>query len=73
MNWISITEKLPEDNLPVILFTPFDYFGALHSCVGNAESIRSCTVASGEGLEPIFTHWVPLPEYPSDNSRCCDN
>ena len=70
MTWISINEKLPEDNLPVILFTPFDYFGELHSCVGTLESIRTCTVASGNAMAPIFTHWVPLPENPAD-SNCC--
>ena len=72
MNWISIEEKLPEENRPVILFTPFDYFGELHSCVGNAESIRNCTVACGECMQPVFTHWVPLPENPSDINRVCE-
>ena len=72
MNWISIKEKLPEENLPVILFTPFDYFGELHSCVGTAESIRSCTVARGQSMAPIFTHWVPLPENPSDSICRCE-
>jgi len=64
MKWISIKDKLPEDNRPVLLFTPFEYFGELHSCVGNSESIRSCTVKSGKSKTPVFTHWVPLPENP---------
>lgn len=72
MKWISTKEKLPEDNLPVILFTPFEYFGELHSCVGNAESIRNCTIGRGAGKTAVFTHWVPLPENPCISNRNCD-
>jgi len=64
MEWISIKEKLPEDNRPVLLFTPFEFFGDLHSCVGNSESIRSCNITRGKRRTPIFTHWVQLPENP---------
>jgi uncharacterized protein DUF551 len=72
MKWISIKDKLPEDNRPVLLFTPFEYFGELHSCVGNSESIRKCSTNSGNVKSPIFTHWFPLPEAPSINNRICE-
>lgn len=72
MEWISIKEKLPEENRPVILFTPFDYFGELHSCVGNSESIRECSTGNNKGSRPVFTHWLPLPEAPDNNNRICE-
>ncbi len=71
MEWISIKEQLPAENQAVILFTPFDYFGELHSCVGNSESIRSCGISRGKGKKPIFTHWFPLPENPGVSNRIC--
>jgi len=68
MKWISIQDKLPEDNRPVLLFTPFEYFGELHTCVGNSESIRKCSTSSGKTKRPVFTHWLPLPEAPAINN-----
>ena len=72
MEWISIKESLPADNSPVVLFTPHDYFGELHSCIGNSESIRKCTITANREKTSIFTHWMPLPAVPSViNSACC--
>lgn len=72
MEWINISEQLPEENRPVILFTPFDYFGELHSCVGNSASIRACRTGSDRGGKPIFTHWLPLPATP-ENQQSISN
>ena len=72
MNWINIKDKLPEDNRPVLLFTPFEYFGELHSCIGNSESIRKCCTSKGKDNHPIFTHWFPLPEAPNTHNRICE-
>ncbi|WP_298273450.1 DUF551 domain-containing protein [Geobacter sp.] len=71
MEWISINERLPEDNTPVVLFTPLDFFGDLHSCIGNSESIRICNIATGREEAPIFTHWMPLPATPTVTKRDC--
>lgn len=71
MEWISVTEELPEANQPVILFTPFDFFGELHSCVGNVDSIKNCTVRSGREKAPVFTHWLPLPQTPLCTNYNC--
>lgn len=71
MEWISINERLPEDNTPVVLFTPHDFFGDLHSCIGNSESIRNCTIAFGRKKAPIFTHWMPLPAAPPVTTHHC--
>jgi len=64
MEWISIKERSPEDNRPVVLFTPLNYFGELHSCIGNSESIRECNDVTGRNDSPVFTHWMPLPDGP---------
>jgi len=65
MEWISLKERSPEDNRPVLLFTPLNYFGELHSCIGNSESIRQCNMTGGRNKKPVFTHWMPLPASPS--------
>jgi hypothetical protein len=64
MEWISISKNLPNEGERVLLYTPFAYFGADHSCIGDRESIAICTVGRGGSRRTIFTHWLPLPPAP---------
>jgi uncharacterized protein DUF551 len=64
MEWIDATEKMPNECERVLLYTPYSIFGADHSCVGDKESITTCTTRIGRKAVPIFTHWMPLPERP---------
>lgn len=64
MEWIDTKVKLPTDSQRVLLFTPYRIFGEDYSCVGNKESIVSCTTRINREIVPVFTHWMPLPEKP---------
>ena len=63
-NWIPTTERLPEGSERVLLFTPYRVLGDDHTCVGNKESIGTCTTRINRKTVPIFTHWMPLPPKP---------
>lgn len=64
MEWISTETKLPDDGTRVLLYTPYGIFGDDHSCIGDKESINTCTMKRGHKAVPIFTHWMPLPHMP---------
>ena len=65
LNWISIEERLPGTGERVLLYTPYSFFGMDHSCVGDAESIVTCTTKQRGAKVPVFTHWMQLPQFPS--------
>lgn len=64
MEWISTEENLPDDGTRVLLYTPYRFFGDDHSCIGDRQSINSCTTKQGTETVPVFTHWMPLPAMP---------
>lgn len=66
MGWVNVSDRLPEQNERVVLFTPFEFFGKDHSCIGDKESISTCKAALEGNMVPIFTHWMPLPEMPEE-------
>lgn len=65
MEWISTNEQLPQDGERVLLYTPYDFFGEEHACVGNREGICHSTARIDGKVAPIFTHWMPLPRIPA--------
>jgi hypothetical protein len=69
MEWISIEQKLPHDGQRVLLYTPYPFFGSDYSCIGDRESISTCTINEGTHRSPIFTHWMPLPPGPSSAGK----
>jgi hypothetical protein len=69
MQWISIEQGLPAEGQRVLLYTPYPFFGKDYSCVGDRESIATCTVCEGCREVPIFTHWMPLPPKPERQPR----
>lgn len=64
MGWVNVKDKLPENGERVVLYTPYNFFGHDHSCIGDKKSIKTCTATLGGTMVPIFTHWMPLPETP---------
>jgi hypothetical protein len=64
VGWVNISEKLPENDESVVLYTPYDFFGNGHSCIGDKQSIAACKATLKGKTVPIFTHWMPLPEAP---------
>lgn len=64
MRWINIQEQLPEQEMRVLLYTPFEIFGNDHSCIGDRDAIASCKTRQGGSCVPVFTHWMPLPLMP---------
>jgi hypothetical protein len=67
MRWIDTKEKLPDESERVLLFTPYPIFGDDYTCVGNKESLTTCTSRINRKTVPIFTHWMPLPPRPDHN------
>lgn len=64
MKWINAKQKLPNESERVLLFTPYPFFGDDYACIGNRESITTCTARINRRLVPVFTHWMPLPSKP---------
>ena len=64
MRWIDTKDQLPNDSERILLYTPYPFFGDDNSCIGNMESITSCTISKDKDQVPIFTHWMPLPPKP---------
>lgn len=58
--WISITNKLPEDETVVMLFVPNE---GQSICIGYREDDVWWYEDSLPLLE-VVTHWMPLPEDP---------
>lgn len=65
MQWINTKERMPDEQMRVLLYTPYEIFGSDHACVGNRDSIAACTTRRGRQQVPVFTHWMPLPETPA--------
>ena len=73
MDWVDSTVALPDEHERVLLFTPYDFFGSYHSCIGNKESITVCTTRIHHRQVPVFTHWMPLPAAPNNDSSISNN
>jgi hypothetical protein len=58
--WIAVSERLPEPNEPVLIYT--EMLGR-HVASVDEEGEWFCDYG-GEWLFPDVTHWMPLPEPP---------
>lgn len=61
MTWISVTDKLPEAGIDVLVWIPKDGWQE----IGWYEVINNKWF-NGDGEEIIPTHWMPLPEPPEE-------
>lgn len=64
MNWINIEEKMPENNVPVLVFVTnsVDYEDITLGCFD--EDTWFTESESFEDGDKV-THWMPLPEKPT--------
>jgi len=66
--WISVKDKLPEEDEMMILF--YSTEGGV--CSGNyeveEEVYYSLDYIGGAGYRKSVTHWMPLPEPPKEES-----
>lgn len=67
MQWINTSEQLPDQEMRVLLYTPFEIFGSDHTCIGDRDSISICKTRQGRSDVAVFTHWMPLPVMPDSN------
>ena len=68
MKWISVKDRLPELNQPVLVFAPtedenylVDY---IHSFLDGNPLWNWCV--NVENNQQTVTHWMPLPEPPKE-------
>jgi hypothetical protein len=67
LQWINTNEQLPDQEMRVLLYTPYEIFGNDHACVGDRDAIATCKTRKGCSQVPVFTHWMPLPVMPDSN------
>jgi hypothetical protein len=72
MQWINTNEKMPDKEMRVLLYTPYQVLGSEHACIGNREAITACKTRKGRSKVPVFTHWMPLPEFPNEPGAAPD-
>ena len=70
-DWIKCSERMPEPHLNVLFFCPHEtdcVFAGWWSTIGEWRPNASCYGDSDVDWIPAskVTHWVPLPEPPSD-------
>ena len=62
--WISVAERLPEDDFEVLVYT--DRYGGRHEFAYYVPRLgawyQNCAL-----LIPNITHWMPLPEPPKED------
>lgn len=61
--WISVTERLPEDGGMYLVFNPKRAVAKVATVRYSLQSRRWCGVEALSYIEGI-THWMPLPEPP---------
>lgn len=82
MKWISIKDRMPENNQHVLLYFDCPREGHLHRMISSDpcsqvimgiyydDDVWGGMVGLGGDFstrqEPYITHWMPLPERPSD-------
>jgi hypothetical protein len=69
--WIAVTERLPEEGVCVVVYSPGDIDGGFHACgwfVERRPHAKPFGVFRREDAKAIWgvTHWMPLPAPPSD-------
>jgi hypothetical protein len=63
--WISVSEKLPEEDEDVVVFTDEQGERGIH--VASVDEDGIWCPSHGDGwMFPTVTHWMPLPAPPTD-------
>jgi hypothetical protein len=65
--WIPVSERLPEENVSVLVFTKDGKFDRAGMHVAILDEDGEWYPSHGDGyMFPVVTHWMPLPEPPND-------
>lgn len=64
MVWIDAEVQLPKECQRILLYTPYRVFGDDYACVGNLESLTTCSTVVDNEVVSLFTHWMILPDKP---------
>lgn len=75
--WVSIKDKLPEENGWYLVFAP-TYYGGSSSMVRSISGMtfakwiggKTWSIEAGYHKRPgIVTHWMPMPHHPEERSE----
>jgi hypothetical protein len=69
MNWILVSEGLPERHTPVIVAIgkPDPVVGVARLVLESGHSDATCWIEFAHGPKLDVTHWMPLPSPPTDS------
>lgn len=71
--WIPVSERLPEENVSVLVFTKDGKFDRAGMHVAILDEDGEWYPSHGDGyMFPVVTHWMPLPEPPNDPTHLRD-
>ncbi len=65
-SWISVTERLPDAGVDVLIWSPIDP-QFTRFCVAAMDRINGQHLWTSEYGDEMPTHWMPLPAPPSDD------
>lgn len=68
--WISVEERLPEENEKVLTFARFKHDGSWWMDITSWTGVTNHDIPKfwGYGEEMVVTHWMPLPEPPKEET-----
>ena len=77
--WISVEERLPEDDADVLVYAVSNDDKSRDSCIAMTSYTHNMHGFNIEGWRPpwqyfsynyMITHWMPLPPAPKEESTC---
>ena len=63
--WISVRDRMPEDDTYVLV-----YSGGRYQVAAHTSDNGNCWYQNGRYFM-VATHWMPLPEPPNTESKYC--
>jgi hypothetical protein len=63
--WISVSERLPEAGVDVLIWSPIDS-QFRRACVAALDRVNGQHFWTSEYGDEMPTHWMPLPEPPAN-------
>jgi len=70
MEWISVKDRLPEDRIPVLIYTSYFKMATAYCDFEGDFSNVTCGWIDAMRVQHSYgsvTHWMPLPEPPKED------